>query len=145
MNALGIGLDFASGEELINEGLGGISGGCFECLFVGVGGDWVGVVCEEISKVKSEWRGFVDNYRSEKCKRRVASELGQRVISTYNLFVIVESATDAAPFTFTSIAPPLILSAKCECVGESAWSATPPSISVSDILACGFVILDWWL
>lgn len=44
---------------------------------------------------------------------------------------------DAAPFNFgdlTSIAPPLILSASCECVGDAPLIATPPSISVSDIL-----------
>jgi hypothetical protein len=50
---------------------------------------------------------------------------------------MVESATDAAPFIFgdlTSMAPLLICSASCECVGDAAPSATPPSISVSDIL-----------
>lgn len=54
---------------------------------------------------------------------------------------MVESAIDAAPFRFgdlTSIAPPLILSASWECVGDAPLSATPPSISVSDIL-CGGV------
>jgi hypothetical protein len=50
---------------------------------------------------------------------------------------MVESAMDAAPFMvgdFMSMAPPLILSASCECVGDAPLSATPPSISVSDIL-----------
>jgi hypothetical protein len=41
---------------------------------------------------------------------------------------------DAAPFDLTSIAPLLILSASCECVGDAPLSATPPSISMSDIL-----------
>jgi hypothetical protein len=52
---------------------------------------------------------------------------------------MVESAIDAAPFIFgdlTSMAPLLILSASCECVGDAPLSATPPSISVSDILSC---------
>lgn len=44
---------------------------------------------------------------------------------------------DAAPFSvgdLTSIAPLLILSTSWECVFDAPLSATPPSISVSDIL-----------
>lgn len=53
---------------------------------------------------------------------------------------MVESATDAAPLRLgdlTSIAPLLILSASCECEGDAPLRATPPSISVSDILRGG--------
>jgi len=55
---------------------------------------------------------------------------------TYRRLETVESATDAAPLMgdFTSMAPPLISSASCDCVGEVSPRATPPSISVSDIL-----------
>lgn len=64
--------------------------------------------------------------------------------NTYSLLVAVDSAIDAAPFVYvTSIAPPLILSASWECVGEAARSATPPFISVSDILCSWVVTWDW--
>jgi hypothetical protein len=58
-------------------------------------------------------------------------------VISYSLPATVESATDAAPLAvgdWTSIAPLLICAASCECVGDAPLSATPPSISVSDIL-----------
>lgn len=64
---------------------------------------------------------------------------------SYSRLEIVESAIEAAPFRLgesTSIAPPLILSASCECVGDVPLSATPPSISISDIFVA-YVHL-WW-
>lgn len=66
--------------------------------------------------------------------------LNQEYGVSYNLLDMVESATDAAPFRFgdlTSIAPLLIRSASCECSDAAPLSATPPSISVSDILRGG--------
>jgi len=58
--------------------------------------------------------------------------------------VTVDSAKEAAPFAReTSIAPPLILSASCECVGDA--NAIPPSISVSDMMGVLGAIDRAWL
>jgi hypothetical protein len=58
-------------------------------------------------------------------------------VRAYSRPVAVESAMDAEPLIMgdlTSMEPPLILSARCECVGDATSRATPPpSISVSDM------------
>lgn len=58
----------------------------------------------------------------------------------------MESAIESAALKFgdlTSIAPPLISSASCECVGEVAPRTMPPSISVSDMIARVGLISLW--
>lgn len=77
--------------------------------------------------------------------RRCGGEDSRRE-SSYNLPEMVESATDMAPLSmgdFMSIAPSLILSASWECVSDATLSATPPFISVSDMLRCVCEICDF--
>jgi hypothetical protein len=55
--------------------------------------------------------------------------------STYSRLETVESVTE-----WTSMAPPLISSASCECVGDVTLNATPPPISMSDMI----VVFGLW-
>lgn len=123
--------DLTGGQELVDESLRGIAGCGAKGLFTRVGGDGVGVVGEEIAKVEGKGRWLVDGNGS--AGGQLLVNRGRCwVDETYSLLLTVESATEWA--AFMSIAPPLILSARCECVGDAGCSAMPPSISVSDIL-----------
>lgn len=64
MDALGGGLDFARGEQLVDESLGGIAGGSGEGGLIGGGGDGIGVVCEEVAEIKGKRRGLIDSDRA---------------------------------------------------------------------------------
>lgn len=142
VHALAVGLDLAGGEQLVYEGLCGVAGGGGENLFRGSGGHGIGVVGEEVAQVEGEGRGLVDGDGAGACQ--CGGGGGAVRETSYSLPDMVESASDAAPLVLgdlTSIAPPLICSASCECVGDAPLRTTPPSISVSDI-ACGGVVLE---
>lgn len=119
---------------MVDQSLRRIASRRSEDFLICFGRDWVWIVCEEISEVEGEWRGFVDGYGAARFER-LAAKLATAI--TYRRVVAVESAIECAKLKFgdlTSIAPPLISSARCECEGEVASRATPPSISVSDMV-----------
>jgi hypothetical protein len=60
VDAIGGGLDFAGAQQLVDQGLGCIAGGCGELGFIGVGGDGIRVVGEQVPQVEGEGRGLVD-------------------------------------------------------------------------------------
>jgi hypothetical protein len=64
VHALRVGFDLASREQLVDQGLRGVAGGCGEGCFVGGDGNGVGVVGEEVAEVECEGRGLVDGNRS---------------------------------------------------------------------------------
>ena len=84
VHALGARLDFAGGQQLVDEGLSGIARGGGEDGLVGGGGDWVGVVGEQVAEIEGEWGGLVDGYGPAGCAlgggRFVANK--ERVVRT---------------------------------------------------------------
>lgn len=116
---------------MVDEGLRGIASSGGKNCFVGVGRYRIGVVGEKIAQVEGKWCRFVHGDGSIKRQDRVGG-VQIRASETYSRPVAVESAVDAAPSM--SIAPPLIFSASCECVSEVTLNATPPLISVSDMV-----------
>jgi hypothetical protein len=59
VHAFRVGFDLACGEELVDEGLGGVARGCGEGGFVRGRGDGVGVVGEKVAEVEGEGCGLV--------------------------------------------------------------------------------------
>ena len=125
VDTLGGRLDLTGREELVDEGLGGIAGGGGKRLFVD-GLDGVGVVGEQVAQVKGEGRGLVDGNGPGDCQQSAGGVLGT---ITDRRPVAVESARD-----WTSMAPPLMRSARCECDDETEPIEAPPVISTSVIL-----------
>lgn len=133
MHTIRGGLDLAGGKQLVDESLRGITSGGGEGLFVCFGGDGVGVVGEQVAQVEGEGGGLVDGDRTTGVVSKAhANVRGEGRFGTHSRLVAVESATERAALfgASTSMAPPLILSARCEC--ES--SATPPFMSTSRVL-----------
>ena len=64
VDTLGGRLDFTGGKQLVDEGLRGITSSGGESLFVGLGGDGVGVVGKQVAQVECERRGLVDGDRA---------------------------------------------------------------------------------
>ena len=60
VDTLGGRLDFAGGKQLVDKGLCGITSSGGEGLFVGLGGDRVGVVGKQVAQVEGERRGLVN-------------------------------------------------------------------------------------
>lgn len=98
------------------------------------GGTGLGSLARRLPRSKVKGVGLVTVMGLEKSQRMLSCGIR----GSHNLLVAVESASDAATSNMgdlTSMAPPLISSASCDCVGDPPFKATPPSISVSDILA----------